>query len=196
MATIGLDKLYFADITEGDDGTETYGTPELLAPTIKASLTVEIAEAMLYADDGVYRSNKEFKSGKISLNVAELGASKAAVLLGSKVDKNGVLISSSEDAPPCVAIGFRAKNDIGGYRYTWLYRVQFASPSKEYETRGENINYTTPTIEGTIMRRHKADASGNHPWHAEVNEKDTGVAAATVSSWFESVYEPEYTGET
>ena len=27
MATIGLDKLYYAKITEGDNGNETYGTP-------------------------------------------------------------------------------------------------------------------------------------------------------------------------
>ena len=31
MATIGLDKLYYAKITENDNGDETYGTPTQLA---------------------------------------------------------------------------------------------------------------------------------------------------------------------
>ena len=52
MATIGLDMLYFAKITEDDDGNETYGTPEKLAKAISADLSVELIEAILYADDG------------------------------------------------------------------------------------------------------------------------------------------------
>lgn len=31
MATIGLDKLFYASITEDKDGNETYGTPVQLA---------------------------------------------------------------------------------------------------------------------------------------------------------------------
>mgnify|MGYP006956076632 CR=1 FL=1 len=34
MATIGLDKLYYAKITEADNGDETYGTPTQLAKAI------------------------------------------------------------------------------------------------------------------------------------------------------------------
>ena len=52
MATIGLDKLYYADITEDEDGDETYGTPKVLAKAISADLSIELAEAILYADDG------------------------------------------------------------------------------------------------------------------------------------------------
>ena len=36
MATIGLDRLYYAKITENDAGEETYGTPEQLAKAISA----------------------------------------------------------------------------------------------------------------------------------------------------------------
>ena len=52
MATIGLDKLYYAKITENDNGDETYGTPTQLAKAMTAELSVELAEATLYADDG------------------------------------------------------------------------------------------------------------------------------------------------
>ena len=34
MATIGLDKLYYAKITEDENGDETYATPKLLAKAI------------------------------------------------------------------------------------------------------------------------------------------------------------------
>ena len=47
MATIGLDKLYYAKITEDDNGNETYGTPIQLAKAISADLSVELNEATL-----------------------------------------------------------------------------------------------------------------------------------------------------
>ena len=38
MATIGLDSLFYAPITEAQDGSETYGTPASLAKAISADL--------------------------------------------------------------------------------------------------------------------------------------------------------------
>ena len=52
MATIGMDKLYYAKITEGANDEETYGAPISLAKAISADLSIELAEATLYADDG------------------------------------------------------------------------------------------------------------------------------------------------
>lgn len=69
MATIGLDRLYYAKITENDAGEETYGTPFQLAKAISADLSVELAEATLYADDGASEIVKEFKSGTLSLGI-------------------------------------------------------------------------------------------------------------------------------
>ena len=73
MATIGLDKLYYAKITEGTNGDETYGIPIALAKAIKADLSVELAEATLYADDSAAAVVKEFKSGKLSLGIDDIG---------------------------------------------------------------------------------------------------------------------------
>ena len=67
MATIGLDKLYYAKITEGDNGEETYSTPTQLAKAMTAELSVELAEATLYADDGAAEVVKEFQSGTLTL---------------------------------------------------------------------------------------------------------------------------------
>lgn len=67
MATIGLDKLYYAKITEDENGNETYATPVQLAKAMNADLSVELAEATLYADDGAAEIVKEFKNGTLSL---------------------------------------------------------------------------------------------------------------------------------
>ena len=193
MATIGLDRLYYAKITEDALGEETYGVPKQLAKAIKADLSVELAEAVLYADDGAAEVVKEFKSGKLSLEINDIGASAAEDLTGAKLDDNKVLISSSEDGGEPVAIGFRAKKANGKYRYFWLFRVKFGVPETNLQTKGDNITFQTPTIEGTVMRRNKLDGQGNHPWKAEVNEDDTGVVAGTITGWFTEVYEPIFT---
>ena len=193
MATIGLDKLYYAKITEDDQGNETYATPTQLAKAMTADLSVELAEATLYADDGAAEIVKEFKSGTLSLGVDDLGGSVASDLTGSTIDNNGVVISAAEDGGTPVAVGFRAKKSNGKYRYFWLYRVKFGIPATALATKGDSITFSTPTIEGTILRRNKPDAKGTHPWKAEVTEGDATVKAETITNWYKEVYEPSFT---
>jgi phi13 family phage major tail protein len=194
MATIGFDKLYYAKITHGADETEIYDAPVPLAKAIKADLSVELAEAVLYADDGAAEVIKEFKNGKLSLGVDDIGRAAAEELTGAVTDDNGVLVSSGEDIGMPVAIGFRAQKGDGRYRHIWLYRVKFGVPATNLQTKGDSISFQTPTIEGLVMRRNKLDGNNKHPWKAEVTEGEPGVSAETVSGWFSKVYEPVYGG--
>ena len=193
MATIGLDKLYYAKITEDKNGNETYATPVQLAKAMNADLSVELAEATLYADDGAAEIVKEFKNGTLSLGVDDVGASVASDLTGATIDANGVVVSTSEDGGDPVAVGFRAKKSNGKYKYYWLYRVKFGIPATNLATKGDSITFSTPTIEGTILRRNKVDGNGKHPWKAEVTEGDSAVTADTITNWYKEVYEPSYT---
>ena len=193
MATIGLDKLYYSKITEAADGTETYATPVSLARAMKADLSVELAEATLYADDGPSEVVKEFKSGTLSLGIDDIGVTAAEDLTGAKLDDNHVLISTSEDGGDPVAVGFRAKKSNGKYRYFWLYKVKFGIPATNLATKGDSITFSTPTIEGTVLRRNKLDGQGKHPWKAEVNEDDASVPTSVITGWHTEVYEPLFT---
>ena len=192
MATIGLDRLYYAKITEGENGEETYATPTPLAKAISAELSVELAEAILYADDGAAEIVKEFKNGTLALGIDDIGSTVASDLTGATIDDNHVLVSTSEDGGASVAVGFRAKKANGKYKYYWLYKVKFGIPATNLATKGDSITFSTPTIEGTIMRRNKLDAKGKHPWKAEVTEGDTEVAAETITNWYKNVYEPSF----
>ena len=192
MATIGLDKLYYSKITEDASGNETYATPVTLAKAVSAELSVELAEATLYADDVAAEIVKEFKSGTLTLGVDDIGVDIAADLTGAQIDKNKVLISGGQDAGSPVAIGFRAKKSNGKYKYYWLYRVKFGIPAASLATKGDSITFSTPSIEGTVLCRNKVDTSGKHPWKAEVTEGDTGVSATIINDWYNSVYEPSY----
>jgi len=192
MATIGLSDMFYAKITENSEGLETYNTPSRLAKAIQADLSIEIAEAMLYADDAAQESVREFQSGTLTLGVDDITPEVAAVLLGAGIDDNGVLISSSEDVGPPVAVGFRARRANGKYKYFWLYRVLFGAPSTNLQTKGDSISFQTPSIEGTIMRRNKPDSRNRHPWKAEAVEGHPDVQNTTITNWFSAVYDPDF----
>ena len=168
MATIGLDKLYYAKITEDKDGNETYETPIPLAKAMTADLSVELAEATLYADDGAAEIVKEFKSGTLSLGIDDLGATIASDLTGATIDSDGVIISTQEDGGAPVAVGFRAKKTGGNYRYIWLYKVKFKIPNEKFQTKGEAIQFNTPEIEGEFFKRHDGR------WKADYTGQETG----------------------
>ena len=193
MATTGLDKMYYAKISEDENGNESYSAPVKLAKAISAELSVELAEAILYADDSVAETVKEFKSGSLTLGIDDIGPEAAAALLGVTVDKNGVVVSTTEDISNEVAILFRAAKANGKYRYFVFYRVKFAIPSTSLATKNDSITFNTPSIVGTIMRRNKADSKGRHPWKAEVTEGDNSVSDTVINGWYEDVYEPDYT---
>ena len=192
MATVGLDRLFYSKITEDTSGNETYGTPQMLAKAISADLEIELNEATLFADDSAAEVVKEFKSGKLSLGINDIGTTAAGDLIGAQIDDNNVLISQSENGGTPVAVGFRAKKSNGKYRMFWLYRVIFGIPAMNLATKGDSITFNTPTIEGTIFRRNKIDGQGMHPWKAEVNEDDASVPAATITGWYTQVYEPTF----
>ena len=92
-------------------------------------------------------------------------------------------------------MGFRAKKSNGKYKYYWLYRVKFGIPATNLATKGDSITFSTPTIEGTILRRNKVDGQNKHPWKAEVTEGDAAVAADIITNWYQEVYEPSYATE-
>lgn len=185
MATIGLRDLYRAPITEGVNGTETYGAPVRMAKAISADISVEVAEATLYADDGADEIVKEFVSGEITLNVNDLLPADLAALLGQVQDDDNVLYAGEADEAPYMAIGFRAKKAGGTFKYIWLYKVKFSIPNENYTTKGDSIEFTTPEIVGKFIKR------PDGLWKAEHVAEPTNTVAA---SWFTEVREPNNAG--
>lgn len=163
MATIGLKELVYSKITFDENGYESWGAVKKFAKAITADLSVENAEAKLFADDSTAEAANEFAGGKIALGVDDIKPDVLADVTGATKDDDEV-ISYGEDTGGYVALGFRAKKSDGTYRCVWLMKVKFGAPSESYETKKENIEFKTPTIEGTIMQTAKADKTGKHPW--------------------------------
>lgn len=183
MATIGLRDMVYAKITMNETtGEESYGSVKKLARAISASLSVDVAEATLYADDGIAEQAMEFAGGTISLGVDDLPPDVQSDLTGETSGTDGEVVSYGEDSGGYVAVGFRAKKADGTYRCIWLLKVKFGAPSEEYETKKDSIDFKTPTIEGKIMQRTKADSNGKHAWrrYKDCNETEAQAYLKTV----------------
>ena len=191
MATIGLDKLFYSKITEDEDGNETYATPASLAKAMTAELSVELAEATLYADDGAAEVVKEFQSGTLTLGVDDIGVTVAQDLTGATIDGNKVLVSTSEDGGTPVAVGFRAKKANGKYRYVWLFKVRAKPVTESYATKeGTTITRQTGEVEWTAIKR-----TSDGRYQAIADEGEGGFDSTKAATFLESVYTPTFTPE-
>jgi phi13 family phage major tail protein len=180
MATIGVRDLFIAKAT---GSPEAYGAPRRLAKAIKVEVTTEIAEAVLYADDGVDVTAKEFVSGEIKINANDITDADEAELLGYTQDADDVSYGSGDDDAPYWAVGFRAKKADGKFLYVWLYKVKFGIPDETFDTKSDGITFNTPTLTGTFIKR---DSDGR--WRAKVTALPADAVAA---SWFTEVREFE-----
>lgn len=184
MATIGLRDVHYALLkTDTTEGT-TYETPVKVSGAISANVNPNTSSATLFADDGPYESSTTLGEIEIELNMADLPGEVQAALLGHTY-KNGVLVKKASDQAPYVAIGYRSLKSNGAYRYTWLYKGKFTDGEQSNSTKGDSIEYSTPTITGAFVKRDFDDM-----WQAEADSDNADLGTDTITNWFSAVFEP------
>lgn len=154
MANIGLTNIWFSNLTEAADGTATYDGAKNLGKAVSCSVSITNNEAKLYGDDTLAESDTSFASGTITLGVTDDDDTVFAPLLGHELDaETGEVIKTSNDAAPYVGVGRIVTKMVNGtykYKVEFLYKVKFAEPSKDETTKGESIEFSTPSVEGLI----------------------------------------------
>ena len=157
MAKIGLSNLYYAKLTEAQDGTPSYDGAKTLGKAVSANVSITNNSASLYADDVLAESDTSFQSGTITLGVDEDGDTVFADLLGHTITTGtggGVVTKSTDDVAPYVAVGRVITKMVSGvlyYKAEVLFKVKFSEPSQDNSTKGESIEFGTSEIEGNIM---------------------------------------------
>ena len=154
MANIGLTNIWFSNLTEGNDGTATYDGAKQLGKAVSCTVDITNNEATLYGDDALAESDTSFASGSITLGVTDDDDTIFAPLLGHEYDdETGEVIKTSSDVAPYVGVGRIVTKMVNGeykYKVEFLYKVKFAEPSKDETTKGENIEFSTPSVEGVV----------------------------------------------
>lgn len=165
MAKIGMLYPKYSVITIGTDSssgaeTETYGDLKVMGKAVRASVTINTAEAKLYADDGLAEMVKEFVEGSISAETDDMEDSVAADLYGATMTQAdggtaGKIVYKDTDSSAYLRFGFivrRMKANKMQYKAIVYTKVMFDIPNEDYETKGETIVFKTNSVTGKIMR--------------------------------------------
>ena len=158
MARIGLKRPIVAEITEETSVATVYGTGQVMAKAISANININnVGTEPLFADDEAAETASGFSDGTIEMNIDDLSDPMYAILCGhSVVDVGGIseIQAGANDMGPYVGLGFtlvRMKNGVRTYPARIIKKIQFAEPSEEAKTKGKEIEWQTPKMNGTIL---------------------------------------------
>ena len=158
MASIGLKNFKYAKLNE--DG-KTYGEIKTLAGAIESKVTLDLSEASLYANDTLKEQVSLFKSGTLTAGIDDDDDSIFAELLGKTVDKQtGVVTSNTEDLPIYVGFGHIVSKIVNGekkYKVEFFPKVKFKPFIPDSKTKGDSLEFTTPSVEATIFENDNGD---------------------------------------
>lgn len=185
MPKIGFSNLVAFPMDEATDvkgGTVTYLEPFDISEAITGGFTPTVVEGSLYADDQQTDQHTSISGYDISLNTRDLTPQVEAKLLGYEVDSNGGVLRTSDAIAPYVALAFRSLLSDNTYEYNVLYKVKFAPVSRDHQTKGESIEYQTPTISGRAIPR-RADGA------LDYTMRESKTNATVVATWFDEVAE-------
>lgn len=152
MASIGLTNIWFGFLTEAQDGTPSYAQGQKMGKAVSANVSITNNSAMLYGDDALAESDTSFANGTITLGTTDDDDTVFAPLLGHEIT-DGEVVKTSSDVAPYVGVGrilTKLVNGVRKYKVNFLYKVKFSEPSNEENTKGETVEFSTPSIEGIV----------------------------------------------
>lgn len=168
MAFIGMRHPVAAPITAETEGSAiTYGAGMVVGKAISGKLTWDRPDKPLYADDAIAEDDNGVTGGTLEFGADDIDDEARVMMLGL-VKENGTGTGATPtyhitDAPaPYVGFGYmrvRRKNGATSYQGLWYHKVQFGETTEEAQTKGESIEWGTPTLSCRVFGV-AIDASG------------------------------------
>ena len=161
MAKIGLQNFLFGLLTEAQDGTASYGAATKPAKAISCNVSITNNNGTLYADDALAEADTSFQSGTVTMGIDDEDLQTMAILLGHTIT-DGNLVRNANDVAPYVGLGRIVTKLVSGvykYKVEFLCKVKFSEPSQDDNTKGENVEFGTTEIEGTVATLQNGDWS-------------------------------------
>ena len=167
MAYIGLRYVVAAPLSAHTAGADpTYGTGMVIGKGIQANLTINRNNNPLYADDAIAEDDNGITSMSLQLGLDDLLEDAQVLLLGTTkvtgTSNNPDVYYDGEASAPAVGVGYirvRRKNGTTKYQAVWMYKGVYGEDGENTETKGESINWQTPTVTGRCAAL-SVDATG------------------------------------
>ena len=163
MATVGIRYPIWSPYVSGGDGAViVYGTAVTGDHAIEANISWTRNSTPLYGDDKAVEVDNSITGGKITLGLDHLSTDLRSSMLGMAGSGSPLTYEDSDATSPHGGFGYikvLRNNAAVTFEAYWIHDVQFALGEEAAKTRGENIEWQTPTLEGTIFGK-DLDGSG------------------------------------
>lgn len=155
MATIGLRYPIWSPYASGGSGAPiVYGTAVTGDHAIEATIEWNRNENQLYGDDAICEYDQSIVGGTITMQLDHLSSSLRSSMLGETGTGDPLTYEIADSVAPHGGFGYirvLRNNATLGYEAYWYHDVQFVVSGETLTTRGENIEWQTPTVTGTIF---------------------------------------------
>lgn len=143
-------------------GTITYTDAQKLGDAMNVTLELKFAEGRLYAESTLSEYLKLATGGTISIGVKYIPDEVQELIFGAATSSHTVetdisitgLKFSAKDIADYVGVAFYAPDKIDGqtkYTCVMVRKTLFGPPSMNFQTKGENITFNTPTTTGEFL---------------------------------------------
>ena len=175
MAIKGLSKPVCANYTAVGNAV-TYSDAYAADKAVEYSFEADVAEDKdLYADNQVAETAAgRFVSGKLTLKTADLTPELSKKILGLKTVTRQVgeetvteVVYDDDRVAPYLGFGIIEEHQIDnktGYLPVVFPKIRFSIPADAATTRGDEVDWQTKEISGTVVRSDQVDDNYNHPW--------------------------------
>lgn len=157
MAFVGLLYAVAAPIqTEADGQAITYGKGQVIGGMMTAEISYTRNSNPLYADDRVMEEDNSITGGTIKMGVDDVNDDARVMMLGDvkEGDAGEEVYHETGESAPYVGTGYirvRRKDNKTNYIAYWVHKAIFGIGTESAKTKGQNIEWQTPTLEGSIM---------------------------------------------
>lgn len=154
----GLKNVHYALLTE-ESGTVTYGEPVAWPGAKSITLDPEGDTSTYYADDMAYYSTNSNNGYTGTLEMSYLPEDVKKAIFNNITTKDGLLAEDANELPSNVALMFEFSGDKKATKHIF-YRVVFARPSIEGETKEDTVDPKTTSMDITCIPVEK----DGHAW--------------------------------
>lgn len=157
MAFVGLLYAVAAPIqTEADGQAITYGKGQVIGGMMTAEISYTRNSNPLYADDRVMEEDNSITGGTIKMGVDDVNDDARVMMLGDvkEGDAGEEVYHETGESAPYVGTGYirvRRKDNKTNYIAYWVHKAIFGIGTESAKTKDQNIEWQTPTLEGSIM---------------------------------------------
>ena len=179
---IGLQNFHIAKLMEDPaNGTATYEEVISIPHVREIGIKPQSAMATLYADDQAVDTANTTSEYELTIGTAILPLEYKAYLLGHAIE-NGQMTVTKDDVAPYFAVMFESNKRNGKKRFCKFYKVQFSEPEETSQTKGDNIQYNTPSLTAKAIYR-TADGKA----YSQADEEAVGFTEETKTAWYGEV---------